>query len=367
MSQQINIGLEGIVVGSTSISHVQGSTGNLSYRGVSINEVTQMSYYAAVWLLLTGNKPNLQQQTQLGQFMLDHAPLNSTEHKLLALLDRQLHPMLMLQAMIPALSLSSEQALPTGLDTILKPGLIIAAKLPRLVAQFINLRRQRDTVSGIHELDPLRSFLRMINHQDPSNRQLDIFKTTQLLQLEHSYNAGTFAGRVTASTQAPLVSVIASSIATLYGPLHGGADQAALAMARTVNGPEHVSKVIGGMLGKGQKIMGMGHREYKTLDPRAAILKPLAAQLSKNTPHQKDYLTLAAIEQFCQQEMAKKGKLIYANVEFYKGLVMSSLGVPDDCFTALFAMARVFGYLAHYQEFQADARIIRPSCRYVGR
>ena len=189
----------------------------------------------------------------------------------------------------------------------------------------------------------------------------------QILQMEHSFNGGTFAGRVCASSLAPIQSSISASIGTLFGRLHGGADQAALEMAMAIGSPDKAEAYVRDCLANKVKIMGMGHREYRTVDPRARLLKPMALELCQDEESKKLLATLIAVEEACQREFAARGKEIWANVEFYKGAVFHSLGIPTHYFTTMFAMARVYGYIAHFLEFQRDSRLIRPRARYVGR
>jgi citrate synthase len=193
-----------------------------------------------------------------------------------------------------------------------------------------------------------------------------VLDITQVLQMEHSYNAGTFAGRVCASTLATIQASISAAIGTLSGALHGGADEAALEMARKVGAAANAAAYVGDALRQKQKIMGMGHREYKVVDPRARVLKPLAKSLCSDGEAKQLFDTLEAVEAACQVEFGKQGKQIWANVEFYKGAVFHQLGIPSRCFTAVFAMARVYGYVAHYLEFSANSCLIRPRARYTG-
>ena len=210
------------------------------------------------------------------------------------------------------------------------------------------------------------NFLNMFHGTIPTPEQRRMLDAAQILQMEHSFNAGTFAGRVCASTLAPIQSSIAASIGTLFGRLHGGADQAALEMAMEIGSPDKAEAYVRDCLAKKVKIMGMGHREYRTVDPRARLLKPMAMEMCQDEDSSRLLATLVAVEEACQREFADKGKEIWANVEFYKGAVFHSLGIPTQYFTAMFAMARVYGYIAHFLEFSRDSRLIRPRAHYIG-
>jgi citrate synthase len=206
----------------------------------------------------------------------------------------------------------------------------------------------------------------MFHGTAPTPEQVRMLNAAQILQMEHSFNCGTFAGRVCASTLAPIQSSISASIGTLFGRLHGGADQAALEMAMAIGSPDKAEAYVRKCLANKEKIMGMGHREYRTVDPRAKILKPMAVELCQDEESKKLLATLIAVEQACQREFADKGKEIWANVEFYKGAVFHSLGIPTHFFTAMFAMSRVYGYVAHFLEFSKNSRLIRPRANYIG-
>ncbi len=356
--------LAGIVVGETAISDVQGDQGKLSYRGVDINDLIDAPFLHVAWLLLFGEWPDSQQSSRLVAFMNRHARLSFQEIDLLQLVPRDLHPMLMLQGMTPLLKLPQEETLDMGLDA--EQGLFIAAKLPALVAAHYRLEHSKVPLSPRPGKLFNHNFLYMFHGSQPSEAQVRMLNAAQILQMEHSFNAGTFAGRVCASTLAPIQSSIAASIGTLFGRLHGGADQAALEMAEAIGGPEHAEAYVQDCLARGEKIMGMGHREYRTVDPRARVLKPMAMELCTEGDSARLLATLVAVEEACQRAFAERGKEIWANVEFYKGAVFHSLGIPSQYFTALFAMARVYGYIAHFLEFRRDSRLIRPRAKYTG-
>ena len=206
----------------------------------------------------------------------------------------------------------------------------------------------------------------MFHGTAPTTEQVKMLNAAQILQMEHSFNCGTFAGRVCASTLAPIQSSISASIGTLFGKLHGGADQAALEMAMAIGSPDKAEAYVQECLANKEKIMGMGHREYRTVDPRAKILKPMAVELCQDAQSKNLLATLVAVEEACQREFAEKDKEIWANVEFYKGAVFHSLGIPTHYFTAMFAMSRVYGYVAHFLEFSKNSRLIRPRANYIG-
>ena len=361
----INSGLEGVIVGETAISHVDGERGRLSYRGIPIEELVSWPFLQVAWLLVFGERPSPRQEQLLAHFLLAHRSLADHERALLAALPEDTHPMLMLQSLVPVLDLAprSDLELPGG--ELARQGIIIAARLPSLIAAWVRRRQGIPWPLNSNRLDPHQAFLASLHGREPAPEALRALDSAQILQMEHSYNAGTFAGRVVLSAAAPIQSSIAASIGTLFGKLHGGADQAALEFAMAVGDPARADAAVHELLASGGRVMGIGHREYRVTDPRAGLLKPLARALCASDDSSARLLaTLEAIEESCQRRL--RGRELRANVEFYKGAVFHALGLPTDCFTAMFAMARVFGYVAHALEFAPGSRLIRPRALYRG-
>ncbi|MEH6633968.1 MAG: citrate/2-methylcitrate synthase [Halioglobus sp.] len=356
--------LAGIVVGETAISDVQGEEGLLSYRGIDVNDMIGVPFLHVVWMVLFGDWPNEQEKSRLKAFMCLHTRLTYTEIDLLQHVPRDLHPMLMLQGLVPLLTLPQEETLEIGRDA--EQGLFLAAKVSALIAAHYRLSQSKAVLPPIPGRLFHENFLNMFLGSAPTPEQVRMLDAAQILQMEHSFNCGTFAGRVCASTLAPIQSCISASIGTLFGKLHGGADQAALEMAMEIGSPDKAEAYVQDCLANKVKIMGMGHREYRTVDPRAHILKPMAVELCQNDESKNLLATLVAVEEACQREFAVRGKEIWANVEFYKGAVFHSLGIPSHYFTAMFAMSRVYGYIAHFLEFSKDNRLIRPRALYTG-
>jgi citrate synthase len=356
--------LAGIVVGETAISDVQGDIGLLSYRGIDVNDLVGVPFLHVVWMVLFGDWPNEQEKSRLKAFMCLHMRLTYTEIDLLQHVSRDLHPMLMLQGLVPLLKLPEEQTLKIGQDA--EQGLFLAAKISALVAAHHRLAQSKVILPPVPGRLFHENFLNMFHGSAPTPDQVRMLDAAQILQMEHSFNCGTFTGRVCASTLAPIQSCISASIGTLFGKLHGGADQAALEMAMAIGSPDKAEAYVKDCLANKVKIMGMGHREYRTVDPRAKVLKPMAVELCQDAESKNLLATLVAVEEACQREFADNGKEIWANVEFYKGAVFHSLGIPTQDFTALFAMSRVFGYIAHFLEFRQDNRLIRPRALYTG-
>jgi len=361
-------GLEGVIAGETAISHVEGELGRLSYRGYSIEALVAQPYEAVIWLVLFGHLPDKAELGRLKSFLDSQGELTNQNLAQLNLIDTSVHPMAMLQAMMPLLETDSSQF--ENLDSEATKGLAIIAKLPQLLIRFYAKQSGRTDLPGggvvVGSENNLASFLSAFNGKPVPAEFVDILSVVQILQIDHSFNAGTFATRVVSSTLAPIGAVLAAGAGALAGELHGGADEAALRDAKNVGSPEAAAAYVAELLARKGKLMGMGHREYKTVDPRSVILKPLAEKLCMGSESESDYLTLCALEAAFNQAMALKGKSIWANLEFYKGVVYEAIGIPMHYFTAVFALSRSVGWLAHFIESRADNRIIRPKALYVG-
>ena len=362
----VSKGLEGVVVDETSISDVVGSEGRLYYRGYRVEELLHLGFAEVAWLVLFGELPEAQQSRAFTRFLNGHADAAAGDLELLAALCVDIHPMSALQGLLPLVddSVRSSLSLPSQ-NPEAAVGLVLAARLAGLVAA----QRARELGRQCRAFDPERGYLENLLRSfadEPTESQSEVFNVVQILQIEHSFNASTFSCRVTASTLAPVASALSAAVGTLFGRLHGRADQEAMEFALAVGTPERAEAAVKSALESGEKIMGMGHREYKLIDPRAAVLKPMAARLCRGTAAENLFATLDAIERAFQVEMGKKGKEIHANLEFYKGPVYQALGIPPAYFTAVFASARIFGYLAHFLESRLDNRIVRPQGQYCG-
>lgn len=367
MSVEFSKGLEGVIADETSISNVEGDIGRLSYRGYPIEQLVTLSFTRVVWLVLFGELASDEQEQTLEAFLQANGELSSTEQACLTSLPRDLHSMKMLQSLIPTLDTTSkgEKNLPFKNKEGYQ-GLVIVAKIPSLLASFYRLQ-QGDSLPSFDSTKPyLNNFLSMFHAKDASSEHVRCLEMLQILQLEHSFNAGTFTCRVAASTLAPVESALSSAVGALYGKLHGGADEAALNEAIKVGAPENAKAYVLDLLANKGRLMGMGHREYKKLDPRAAILKPMAAELCQGTETENVFLTLKEIEKEFNEQMQLKGKEVWANLEFYKGPVNLAVGIPASYFTAGFAMSRSVGWLAHFLESREDNKIMRPSALYTG-
>jgi citrate synthase len=246
-------------------------------------------------------------------------------------------------------------------------------KAVRLTAQTITitaaierLRNRQPAIEPRPDLSLAGNLLFMMSGTVPDALAERIIDACLTLHAEHGMNASTFAARVTAGTLSDMHSAVTSAIAALKGPLHGGANEQVMRMLLAIAEPERAEQYVREALQSGQRIMGFGHRVYRTLDPRAPLLRELAEQLERARGHSPWLRISAIIQRVMAEEMARRGKKVYPNVDFFSASVYYTLGIPLDLFTALFACARMAGWTAHVIEQLDDNRLIRPGSVYVG-
>jgi citrate synthase len=251
------------------------------------------------------------------------------------------------------------------LDYIHNMTVKIISRMATIVAMWEHIRHGDDPVAPRKDLSYAENFLYMLNEKEPDPMLARIMDICLILHAEHTINASTFAVLVNGSTLASPYSVVASAIGALSGPLHGGANQRVLEMLQQVGSPENAEAFVEKRLAKKEVIWGMGHREYKTKDPRAKILQKLVTDLIEGKGINNPILeTALAVEKAAEERLSHKG--VYANVDFYSGILYNEMGIPADQFTSIFAIARSAGWLAHWREQLKDNRIFRPTQVYTG-
>ncbi|MEG4394333.1 citrate synthase [Microcoleus sp. BROC3] len=358
-------GLEGVPATLSSISYVDGQKGLLEYRGISIEELAlKSSFVETSYLLIWGVLPTKEELAAFEHEIRYHRRIKYRIRDMMKCFPERGHPMDALQASAAALGLFySRRALPN--QAYIREAVVrLLAKIPTMVAAFQQMRRGNDPVRPRDDLNYSANFLYMLNEQEPDPLLASIFDTCLTLHAEHTINASTFSAMVTASTLTDPYGVIASAVGTLAGPLHGGANEEVIDMLQEIGSVENVRPFVEKCVANKDKIMGFGHRVYKVKDPRATILQRLAEQLFENFGHDDYYDIAIKLEEVVEENLGHKG--IYANVDFYSGLVYRKMGIPIDLFTPVFAIARVAGWLAHWKEQLEANRIYRPTQIYTG-
>lgn len=365
-STQIHKGLEGVVADTTAVSLVDGEAGRLSYRGYPVESLVRKRFAAVMHLVVFGELPGAARLEEVEEYLWIAGRLPPE----LAASLRQLarhgeHPMATLQSITSMLALEPP-AIGLGRSQQEEEALIVAARLPAAIATIHAALQDHPEHAYPQSRRYGERYLQLLHGRLPSDTETSVFESTQILQLDHGFNASTFTARVVTSTLAPATAALSAAMGALYGPLHGAADQQALEMALEVGEPERAQDFIAHCLATGRKVMGMGHREYRVVDPRSRIIRTLAQQVARQPQHLKLLDVLSAVDEAFIDQTGAKRRALRANLEFYKGVVYLALDIPKEFFTASFAAARVFGWIAHVMEQRQDNRMIRPAAHYVG-
>lgn len=365
----VDRGLEGVIVGSTLLSNVEGQIGRLTYRGFDIDDLApNATFEETVHLLLFGHLPTAAEleilKREIGSRRMLPEPLVNSMQRV----PKTAWPMDVLRTMTSGLALFSPVNQRGEHVSDVHTAIELIAKMPSILASWDRIRRGLDPVEPRTDLSHAANFLYMRTGKVPSEIEEDALDTYFVLLADHSFNASTFSARVTASTRSDMYAGITSALATLEGDLHGGAATAAFNTLLEVGSAERSEPYVREVLARGERIMGMGHREYKVRDPRARHLETMAQKLSAYRGDSRWYAIARALEDASNKVLQeeKPDKKIYANVDFYTAPVLADLGVSGDEFTCLFACARTAGWTAHILEQLADNRLIRPQATYVG-
>lgn len=355
-------GLEGVVAASTRLSDVKGDIGELIYCGYNIDELAgKVSYEEVVHLLHQGHLPNLKELTELKNKLVSERELPKALIETIKSFPKSTPPMHAIRTAVSALGCFDPQAEDDSPEAQRNKALRLIAQIPIVTAYFHRARQGKSILPPDPALGEAANFLYLIDGAKPSAEKERTMDMCYVLHADHGMNASTFSARVTIATLSDMYSAITSAIGTLKGPLHGGANEGVIKMLQEIGSPDKVDAYIADCLTQKKKIMGIGHRIYKTLDPRAPHLKRMAQILSEKLGDPKWIQMSERIA-----EIMLKEKNLNANVDFYSATVYFSLGIPTDLFTPIFAIARTSGWTAHVLEQLADNRLIRPQSTYTG-
>jgi citrate synthase len=359
----ISRGLEGIVATDTRLGDVRGQEGQLIYCGYDINELAGKASFEEVIYLLWHNKlPNRLELVEFKKLLAAERQLPDQVIEFLKTAPKTALPIDVLRTAVSMLGLHDLMlTLDESLEATRRRAISITAKVGVIIAYFHRARNGLDLPPVRQDLSEAGHFLYLLDGQEPSEKKTATLDVAYVLHAEHGMNASTFSARVTTSTLTDIYSSITAAIGTLKGPLHGGANEGVIHMLQEIGSPDKVDTYIDQALAQKKKIMGIGHRVYKVLDPRAPILKAMAIQLSSELGEPK---WIEMSEKIAALMKEKKG--LHANVDFYSATVYYSLGIPTDLFTCIFAISRTAGWTAHVLEQLADNRLYRPLSEYTG-
>ena len=356
-------GLEGIVANSTALSDVRGTEGVLIYAGYNIDELAgKVSYEEVIYLLWHGGLPNRSQLAELHRELGSQRELPQGVIDFIKAAPKDSNPMDVIRTGISMLGLYDK--VPVGEIDPAKNrarAVSITAKIGVIAAYYHRARLGKDLPPVRQDLGEAAHFLYLLNGVEPTAEAAKTLDVAYVLHADHGMNASTFSARVTIATLSDIYSAVTSAIGTLKGPLHGGANEGVIHMLQEIGEETKVDGWIASALANKKKIMGIGHRVYKTLDPRAPHLRSMAIQLCEQLGEGK---WIRMSERIAELMKEKKG--LNANVDFYSATVYYSLGLPTDMFTPIFAIARTSGWTAHILEQLVDNRLYRPLSEYVG-
>lgn len=353
-------GLEGIVATTSAISSI--IDGVLTYRGIDIDQLADnASFEEVIHLLWFGKLPTVSELDKLKSDLNQSAALPEAIIEQLRLYPADVNSMAALRTAVSSLALYDDEAEDMSSEANIRKAIKLQAQVPAVVAAFSRIREGKDPVAPKQGVSIAENFLYMLTGEEPDSIAIEALDKALVLHADHELNASTFASRVTVATLSDIYSGVTSAIGALKGPLHGGANEAVMTMLEEIGSVERVDQYIHDKLNKREKIMGFGHRVYKNGDPRAKHLQKMSQELGKLNNQLKWYDMSIKIEGIVT---GLKG--LKPNVDFYSASVYTSLGIPRDLFTPIFAISRTSGWTAHILEQYENNRLIRPRAEYVG-
>jgi citrate synthase len=355
-------GLADVVAAHTALSDIDGKLGKLWYVGYDIHDLARYSTFGeTVFLLHRGRLPTREELEEFTRRLASQRELDRWLRALMPTFAEVSSPMSMLRTSVSASSAYDPDGWDQSAEADERKAIRLVARLPTMVGAYNRLRAGKEPLSPNPALPHAANFLYLLSGEEPDEEAARAFDLCLILHADHTMNASTFTARVVASTLSDMHSAITAAIAALKGPLHGGANEAVHAMLAEIGDVDRVEPYVKDRLARKQKIMGFGHRVYKTEDPRATHLRRLSRQLGERAGDIRWYDLSERIEKVMMEE-----KGLYSNVDFYAASVYHYLGIPTDLMTCIFAASRVAGWTAHIREQLADNRLIRPDSEYIG-
>lgn len=360
MVPNLQSGMENVYVDTSAICYIDGKRGELYYRGYSIDELSRMSTYEEVaYLLWYGRLPRRSELREFRKSLSLERELQEEVYSIMELLPKSVNPMGALRTIVSYLgNLDGEPSV--TVEDVYRKGVSVTAKIPTIVASLWNIKNGREPIRPRKDLSHAANFLYMLHGEKPSKDEERVMDVALILYAEHEINASAFAVMTVGSTLSDYYSALVAGIGALKGPLHGGAVEEALRQFMEIGSPERVEEWFWRKLERGERIMGAGHRVYKTYDPRALIFKEYAKSIGDPGL----YSVAERLEELVESHLAKKG--VHINVDYWAGIVFHALGIPQELYTTIFAMGRVAGWTAHLAEYLSHNRLIRPRLKYVG-
>ena len=355
-------GLEGVIAADTRIGYVDGVNGKLYYAGYDVNDLAgKVCFEEVVFLLWNDRLPNRDELAELRKQLVAEIVLPKLLVQWFRRVPKGTHPMVVLRSAVSDLAIYDPEAADNSREANLRKAMRLVARIPAIIAGYYRTLHRGEVLPPDPGKSLAENFLRIFLGREISREEAEAIELMFVLHADHGFNASTFSARVTASTLADIYAAIAAAIATLSGPLHGGANQRVMEMLNRIGDASAVDEYIDGMLARKEKIMGFGHRVYKVEDPRARYLRKVSAALCERD-RQCEYFEMSGLI----EKRVKAALKIYPNVDFYSATVQHALGIPTDFYTTLFAASRIAGWSAHVLEQHADNRLMRPRSNFTG-
>jgi citrate synthase len=355
-------GLEGVVAAESSIGDVDGINGVLIYQGYDIHDLARhATFEEVVYLLWHGRLPGREELQTLRRDLAQNAEVPKEVFELIRRFPSDAEPMDALRTAVSALGFYDEGKHDLSREAALHTATKLTAQFPVVVAAIDRIRNGKDPIPPKPALGLAANFLYMLKGEMPSEREARIFDVILILHADHELNASTFTARVVAGTLADMYGAITAAIAALSGPLHGGANTNVMKMLLEIGSPDRAAEWLKNALANKKKIMGFGHRVYKTEDPRSVWLRQFSKEMGDAKGETRWYEILETLRAAMFSE-----KKLYPNVDYYSGSAYYLMGIPLDLFTPIFAVSRISGWTGHILEQYTNNRLIRPRAEYIG-
>lgn len=364
--KEIKKGLEDVIALETRISYIDGIKGILEYRGINIKDLSKYNYDRVSYLLIYGKMPDEKELNNFSKKLQEERVIDDGTIMVLSTCNFNIEAMDALRTAVSYISHCDLDLNDNSAEANIRKATKLIAKIPTIVAAFQRIREGKDPIPPDKTLSHGANFLYMLRGSKPEDIEAELIEKDFIISAEHELNASTFSTRVTASTLSDLHSAVISGLSTLKGHLHGGARMAVMEMLDEIGSPERSEKYVLNLISKKQRVMGFGHRVYKTIDPRAKIFKELTKNIAEKMGDNKWYMIAENIEKTVHRELVeKRGKPIYPNVDFYTGVAYKYLKIPPKLATSVFAIGRVSGWVAHILEQYENNRLIRPRAKFI--
>ena len=362
MTDEIKKGLLGIVVDETTISQVMPEINSLTYRGYAVQDLCEVcSFEEVAYLILNGDLPN---SIQLNKFKKEEKANRNITINLREIINhmpKKAHPMDVARTFVSVMGLEDKETSDNSPEANMRKAMRIFAKTPTAIAAFFRVRKGKKIIKPKKDLSFSENFFYMCFGKVPQKEIVKAFDISLILYAEHSFNVSTFTARTITSSLSDIYGAITGAIASLKGPLHGGANEEVMHMMKKIKTPDKAKSWLIDNLNKKQVVMGFGHRVYKSGDSRVPIMKKYFLKVSKLKKDE----NLHKIGEIIEKEMLKR-KNIHPNLDFPTGPTYHLMGFDTDFFTPIFVIARITGWSAHIMEQYASNKLIRPLSKYKG-